>query len=92
MQPVQELLHRIRWDPAFSEADFEIGYYDRVEDRVLRVPFSALHFPEDDHFAFEFCGLGGEVHCVPFHRVREIYRNGRSIWRREGHCMGPLSS
>ena len=53
MQPVQDLLHRIRWDQVFAEADFEIGYYDRVADWIVRVPFATLHFPEDDSFGFE---------------------------------------
>lgn len=72
MQPVQDLLHRIRWDEAFAEADFEIGYYDRVEARIVQVPFSVLHFPKDDHFAFELYDLSGELHRVPFHRVRDL--------------------
>ncbi len=83
MQPVQDLLHRIRWDPAFAAADFAIGYYDRVADRIVQVPFAALHFPADDHFAFELYDGSGEARRVPFHRVREVYRDGRCIWRRE---------
>jgi uncharacterized protein (UPF0248 family) len=82
MQPVQDLLHRIQWDPAFAEADFAIGYYDRVEDCIVQVPFEALRFPEDDHFAFELFDGSGEARRVPFHRVREIHRNGRCIWSR----------
>jgi uncharacterized protein (UPF0248 family) len=82
MQPVQDLLHRIRWDPDFGEAEFEIGYYDRVEDRIVDVPFSGLHFPEDDHSVFELIDFKGEVRRIPLHRVREIYRNGRRIWNR----------
>lgn len=85
MQPVQELLHRIRWDQTYAEADFEIGYYDRIEERIVHVPFAALRFPEDDHFAFELLDRDGEVHRVPFHRVREIYRDGRRIWKRPLH-------
>lgn len=85
MQPVQDMLHRMRWDHDFAEADFEIGYYDRIENRIVQVPFSAFRFPEDDHFAFEILDSGGEVRRVPFHRVREIYRNGRCIWSRPLH-------
>ena len=83
MQPIQELLHRIQWDRAFAEAYFEIGYYDRVGDRIVRVPFSALHFPKDERFAFDLYCSGGEIRRVPFHRVREVYRDGRCIWRRK---------
>ena len=82
MQPVQDLLHRIRWDEACGGADFAIGYYDRVAERIVRIPFAALHFPADDPFAFELCVGSGEAHRMPFHRVREVCRDGRCIWSR----------
>jgi uncharacterized protein (UPF0248 family) len=28
--PIQDLLHRIRWDGEFGKAQFVIGYYARV--------------------------------------------------------------
>jgi len=82
MKPVQDLLHRIRWDPDFPASEFEIGYYDRIEKRIFRVSFSALRFPEDDHFAFELFGEEGVAFRLPFHRIREVYRRGRLIWSR----------
>jgi uncharacterized protein (UPF0248 family) len=82
MQPVHDLLHRIQWDQSFADADFEIGYYDRIEERIILVPFSALHFPEDDLFAFELNNESDGVRRVPFHRVRQIFRNGQCIWSR----------
>ena len=53
MIPIHELLSRIRWDETFGQADFIIGYYDRVEDRIIRVPLRELYFEADDHFAFD---------------------------------------
>jgi uncharacterized protein (UPF0248 family) len=83
MQPVQGLLHRIRWDRTYGDADFEVGYYDRVEDRIILVPFAKLSFPTDDHSVFEFLDKRGGFHRVPLHRVREIRRNSRCVWRRQ---------
>jgi uncharacterized protein (UPF0248 family) len=85
MQPVRELLSRIRWDEQFGKADFAIGYYDRVADRIILVPFDALSFPADNQQAFELLDSGGDVRRIPFHRVREIHRNGHCIWRRQVH-------
>jgi uncharacterized protein (UPF0248 family) len=82
MQPVQDILNRIRWDEAFGAADFEIGYYDRVEGRIIQVPFALLNFPADNRLAFELLDSTGEVRRIPYHRVREIHRNGRCIWKR----------
>ena len=76
-------MNRIRWDQGWAGDDFEIGYYDRVERRVMIVPFKKISFPKDDHFSFEVIDKEGELHSVPYHRVKEIYRNGRLIWHRE---------
>jgi uncharacterized protein (UPF0248 family) len=82
MTPIHELLSRIRWDPEFARGNFELGYFDRVESRVIVVPFREVDFPEDDSQAFRLLDAEGRSHRVPFHRVREVYRDGRRIWHR----------
>jgi uncharacterized protein (UPF0248 family) len=81
MKPIQQLLSRIRWDETFGRGQFEIGIYDRVEDRILRLPFEKIHFEEGHHFSFT-ARIEGEEVTVPFHRIREVYKNGECIWRR----------
>ena len=82
MIPIHELLSRIRWDRQFGEGDFVIGYYDRVEDAVVRVPMRKLFFQPDNHFAFDLIDQDGALHSVPLHRIREVYKNGKLIWHR----------
>ena len=82
MTPIHELLNRIRWDPEFGRGNFELGYFDRVENRVIVVPFRELDFPEDDPQAFRLTDMEGRMHRVPFHRVREVYKEGQRIWHR----------
>ncbi|ADE15248.1 Protein of unknown function DUF504 [Nitrosococcus halophilus Nc 4] len=86
MIPIHELLNRIRWDKTYGDAEFVIGYYDRLEDRVLRVSFRELFFPEENHFSFQLVDANGELHDIPYHRVREVFRNGKLIWHREQSC------
>ena len=38
MIPIHQLLSRIRWDPEFGRGTFDLGYFDRVEERVVIVP------------------------------------------------------
>jgi uncharacterized protein (UPF0248 family) len=83
MQPVQELLSRIRWDEHLAKDEFEIGYYDRLEEEIIKVAFKEIRFPADDHFAFEVIDDEEEIHSIPYHRVKEIYQNGKLIWHRE---------
>ena len=82
MIPIHELLSRIRWDRQFGEGDFVIGYYDRVEDAVIRVPMRELFFQPDNHFAFDLIDHDGVLHNIPLHRIREVYKNGDLIWHR----------
>jgi hypothetical protein len=52
MTPIHELLNRIRWDPEFARGNFQLGYYDRAEDRVILVPFKEVTFPPDSPGVF----------------------------------------
>lgn len=83
MQPIHELLNRIRWDPAYRDSKFEIGYYDRVRKQIIRISFQAMLFAKNDHFGFDLIDDEGEVHQIPFHRIKRVYRDEKLIWRRE---------
>lgn len=82
MIPIQDLLNKIIWDTDFGQGSFEIGYYDRIKDAIVKVPFQQLMFTAGDHFAFHLLGPDGEECSIPFHRVREVYKNGELIWQR----------
>lgn len=81
-QPLHQLLSRIRWDPRFRAGKFAVGYYDRIDRRIRVVPLKRLTFPPDDRFVFTLYDDEGELHRIPFHRVRRVYRDGRVIWER----------
>jgi hypothetical protein len=36
--PIQDVLHRLQWDAEFARGGFEIGYFDRVQGRILWGP------------------------------------------------------
>lgn len=83
MMPIQDLLHRIQWDRDFARGDFQLGYYDRVDDRIILVPMARVHFPQGEHFSLEVIDDQGAVHTVPLHRVKAVYRDGNRIWHRD---------
>lgn len=84
MIPLNDLLNRIRWDADFGKGRFDLGYYDRVEDRIIIVPFQQVILTEGDHFSFQLVSPeGGKFISIPFHRVRQIYKDGQLIWNRE---------
>ena len=79
MQPIHELLDRIRWDGEFGNAEFAIGYYDRIEDRIVVVALGSCERTED---GFRMIDAEERVISVPLHRVRQVFRNGALIWSR----------
>jgi uncharacterized protein (UPF0248 family) len=82
MVPIQKLLSRIRWDADFSRGQFELGYFDRLEGRVVLVLLRAVEFLPENPRAFRLVDVEGRFHRVPFHRVREVYKDGQCVWRR----------
>jgi uncharacterized protein (UPF0248 family) len=83
MQPIHELLNRIHWDPEFGRGQFEIGYYDRMAERIIRVPFNEVTQLPGNNFCFHIFDEDGISHSIPLHRVREVYKDGELIWKRE---------
>jgi len=83
MIPIHELLARIRWDSEFGRARFEIAYFDRRKKTLVRLPFERIRMPEEHRFAFEALEDDGSVHSVPYHRVREGWRDGALVWSRK---------
>ena len=83
MITIRELLNRIRWDRDYGREEFTVGYFDRVEERVILVPLVQVRFDPDDRFSFQLTDAAGEPLDIPLHRVCEVYRNGELIWRRE---------
>lgn len=86
MITIRALLSRIQWDREYGRGVFSIGYFDRLEERIILVPLGKVHFDPDDHFSFQLDSAAGEPLTIPLHRVCEVYRNGELIWRRERHA------
>ena len=82
MIPIHELINRIRWDKDFAQGHFEIGYYDRREDKIIRIPFEDILFAPNQHFTVTTIDSEGATHMIPYHRIKEVYKDGELIWHR----------
>ena len=83
MQPIHELIKRIQWDSDFGKGDFELGFYDRIDEKIIRIPFRDIHFLPSNHDLFYFIDNEGQEHSIPFHRIKAVYKNGERIWERK---------
>lgn len=82
MQPIHELLARIRWDAEFARSRFVIGYWDRVQRAVLHADLREVAWDAENPSFFDLIDEDGVAHAIPFHRVREVWRDGALIWER----------
>jgi uncharacterized protein (UPF0248 family) len=82
MIPIEQLLHRIQYDPELKGGAFTIGYCDHVLRSIVQVPFEQVHLTRGHHFSFDVRDTDGEIRQIPFHRVREVWRDGELIWQR----------
>ena len=83
MIPIYKLLCRIRWDKEFGSGQFEVGYYDRVLDSIIRVPVTEIIFPADERNTIQVMDQDGIIRSVPLHRIKEVYKDKALIWHRE---------
>jgi uncharacterized protein (UPF0248 family) len=82
MIPIQDVLHRIQWDPACRGSRFEIGYVDRLAGTIVRVPFGDLHLDPGRPAILTRHDIEGSVIRIPLHRVRRVWRDGVIFWER----------
>ncbi len=83
MIPLHELLSRIRWDPEFGRGEFTLGYLDHVRRALVYVPLHEARQESDSLSCFEVTDEEGVAHSIPYHRVKEVWKNGELIWRRK---------
>ena len=87
MIPIHSLLARIRWDPEFGRGRWEISYVDHARSELVRVPLEDIRTHPGDHFMFDLVDEEGVARSIPYHRVREVWRDGKLVWSR----IQPLS-
>lgn len=69
-------------NPEFAKGEFQLGYSDRAENRIILVPLKDVTFPRKARKHSRSPDLEGQVHRIPFHRVREVYKDSQRIWHR----------
>jgi len=82
VETIRHLLNRIRWDDEFGRGTFEVGIYDRLKDIVEFQPLEKLKLEKGNHFSFTIICVDDVSVTIPFHRIREVRKNGQTIWRR----------
>jgi Uncharacterized protein conserved in archaea len=73
LTPASEVMRRIKWDDLLNPDDFSVEYFDRVQERVMSVPFGAKNDSvkgKEEMFVF----------AIPEHRIMTIKYKERIVW------------
>jgi uncharacterized protein (UPF0248 family) len=80
--PIHALLARIRWDPHFARGHWEIAYLDRARPGLVRLPLDAVRTQAHIGFVFDVLDEEGVARSIPYHRVRQVFQDGKIVWSR----------
>ena len=84
MIPIQALLSRLRHDEQFARGRWEIAYLDRTQPALVRLPFEEVRTRAHIGFVFDVVDEEGVVRTIPYHRVRQVWHDGKVVWMRTG--------
>ncbi|MEM4266850.1 MAG: DUF504 domain-containing protein [Candidatus Nanoarchaeia archaeon] len=75
MVPIKELLNKIKWDKKENKKDYEIGYWDRIMGKEIRINYGEIESFDDEFFKLTHTQ-------IPLHRIRRVYKKGKLVWER----------
>jgi len=79
MISIIDLLNKIKWDAHEDPEDYVIGYEDRVEKKMIEIPYTAIKRLEGTFMIIE---KDGEETNIPTHRIKEVKKKGEVVWQR----------
>lgn len=79
MQPIHELLNKIKWDKRENPKDYFIFYYDRILNALIKIPYNKIKKIEGSFMVLD----NEEESNVPLHRIKKVMKNERIVWERK---------
>ena len=79
MQPIKELLNKIKWDYRENPEAYSIFYFDRILKKLIMIPYTKINRLEGS-----FMVLGNEEESnIPLHRIKKVKKGNIVIWERK---------
>lgn len=79
MQPIKDLLNKIKWDENLDEKDFVVYYLDNVTKKLEPIRFVDIKKIEGSFIVIE---KDNEETFIPMHRIHEVRKKGEVVWKR----------
>ena len=79
MQPIHELLNKIKWDKRENPDDYIIFYYDRILKKLIQLPYNKIKRIEGSFMILD----NEEESNIPLHRIKKVEKNKVVVWERK---------
>lgn len=80
MQPIKDLLNKIKWDNNLKEEEYSLFYIDRITKTLREIRYIDIKKVEDNFIIIE--KDDDEVN-IPLHRIKKVKRNNKLVWERK---------
>ena len=77
MISIKNLINKIKWDKRENPADYSLIYIDLGKRKEL--PYTEIKRLEGNFMIIE---KQGEEVEIPLHRIREVKKKGKIVWKR----------
>ena len=79
MIPIKDLLNKIKWDKRENPEQHSIFYFDRVLDKLIKIPYTKIKKLEGS-----FMVLNNEEESnIPLHRIKKVIKKNVVVWERK---------
>lgn len=79
MQPIKDLLNKIKWDKREVPEQYSVFYYDRIFKKLMKIPYAKIKRLEGS-----FIILNNEEETnIPLHRIKKVMKNEVVVWERK---------
>ena len=79
MQPIKDLLNKIKWDKRENPEQYTIFYFDRIEKTLIGIPYTKIKRLEGSFMVLD----NEEESNIPLHRIRKVMKNNIVVWERK---------
>jgi len=79
MQPIHELLNKIKWDKRENPNEYSIFYYDRILQKLIKIHYNKIKRIEGSFMIID----NEEESNIPLHRIKKVTKNNIVVWERK---------
>jgi uncharacterized protein (UPF0248 family) len=79
MQPISDLLNKIKWDKRENPKEYSIFYFDRILKTLIEIPYTKIKRIEGSFMVLD----NEEESNIPLHRIKRVTKNKDIVWERK---------